>query len=294
MHEKIVNFNSTQDITRAQFDNIIDFHSASHGHFLEYVINCWIYNGHRIDQPLTDLGTATSILSNARYQDSRMIHCNHFTQRLYPPINRPRLKMRPKKIVRINVSTTAGKWILMINSMYRIGDISLPGSYKVIPDHILSSPAKLRMDWFSKFVDDENRYDPDHPWEWSDITAFDFPMESIFDLSTFYHTLSECAVYLEQKFRPDHELYTVWKKFMLMNQGVQIYNKSKQIADLVLGQENHEFDSIEPEQALINVLLSRAVGIHDGPMFTDDIYATNTTEIWKLVKEHLDNFDNRF
>jgi hypothetical protein len=270
-----------------QIDNIIDFRGATHGHFLEYVINSWIFGGPRVTQVFTELGTSHRPGQDNRYLHSRLIKCGHFTE---SSIDRS----CPKKIIQINVKTPVGRWIHMINVMYRAGDIALPNSYKCIPEDIVSSPAKLRMNWFSKFRDEENSYPLDHVWNWPEVNGFDFPMENLYDLSAFYKTLHECAAYLEQKFTPDHELYTIWKKFMQLNQGIQIYNKSKQIAELALGQENYKFSSVEPEQALTNVLLSETVGIHDGPMFTNDVYPTNTIEIWKSVKDHLDNFDNRF
>jgi hypothetical protein len=270
-----------------QINNIIDFHGATHGHFLEYIINSWIFNGPRVGQVFTDLGTSHLPRQDARYQHSRMIECDHFTEKSYD-------RSCPKKIVQVNVKTSVGRWIHMVNVMYRVGDVTLPNSYKLIPDHVVGSPAKLRMDWFSKFLDDENSYPLDYVWNWPEVTGFDFPMENLYNLSTFYQTLHECAAYLEQKFTPDQELYTIWKKFMELNQGTQIYNKSKQIVELALGQENYEFSSIEPEQALINVLLSQIIGIHDGPLFTNNIYPTNTIEIWTLIRDHLNNFDNRF
>lgn len=270
--------------------NIIDFHGATHGHFLEYVINSWIYNGHRVDRIFTDLGTSHNPRSVTEYQNSCMIKCNHFTEFT----EKIHYTSRPEKIIRITVNTPVGKWIHMINVMYRVGDVTLPNSYKLIPDKILNSPAKLRMNWFSKFVDDENSYRLDYPWRWPDVNGFYFPMENFYDLSVFYQTLHQCAAYLEHKFIPDNELYIVWKEFIQLNQGVQIYNKSKQIVELALGQEYHEFHSTEPEQALINVILSTIIGLHDGPLFSNNTYATNTIEVWKFVKEHLDNFDKRF
>jgi hypothetical protein len=38
-------------------NNLIDFHGATHGHFLEYIINTWIYQGSRVDNVFTELGT---------------------------------------------------------------------------------------------------------------------------------------------------------------------------------------------------------------------------------------------
>jgi hypothetical protein len=55
-----------------------------------------------------------------------------------------------------------------------------------------------------------------------------------------------------------------------------------------------EFKLNIEEQAMLNQLLSQSIGIFDGPLFENDLYPTNTLEIWNCIKHHIDTFDTRF
>ena len=96
-----------------EFDTILDFHGASHGHFLEYLINTWIYNGPRVKQVFTELGSSHNPQQDKFYVESKMIKCGHFTEM---DLQR---KTLPNKIVRITLPTTVGRWIHMVNLFSR-------------------------------------------------------------------------------------------------------------------------------------------------------------------------------
>lgn len=268
--------------------NIIDFHGASHGHFVEYIINSWIYNGIRFPNIFTELGTCHIPSQNKEYSHSLMIKCNHFSEKQIF------LHNTPEKIVRITTDTDVGKWIHAINLLHRAGDISLTENYKEIPTEVLCSAALLRTNWFSKLTDYENSYKIDYVWQWEDVTDFKFPMEDLYDFFKLCQTMLACANYLGQKFTPDKEFYLVWEKFIKLNQGVQAYNKSKKILELTLSQIDYEFTATEYEQALINVMLTKTVGMFDGPVFTDDNYPTTTKDIWNQIYQHQISFDSKF
>lgn len=270
-----------------KYKYIIDFHGASHGHFLEYVINTWIFNGFRVPRVFTDLGTSHLPRQNFEYQANRMIKCGHYTEH-------PVVHDRPEKIVRITVDTKVGQQIHMVNVMHRVGDITLDSSYKRIPSDVLDVPVLLRTNWFSKLTDAENLYKLDYKWRWPEADAFEFAMENLYDLTLFYQTLQRCADFLEQKFTPDQELYATWQQFVEMNQGLQCYKKSKKIVELALANQDFEFDSNEFEQALINAILTTTVNMYDGPLFVDNLYPTNTKQIWQYIQAHLNEFDKKY
>lgn len=269
-------------------NNLIDFHGATHGHFLEYIVNTWIYQGPRVDNVFTELGTCHKPQRNPTYLAGRQIYCGHFTE-LGVGGN-----VSPKKLVRITTDTDRGKMIHMINNMYRVGDITLLGSYQNIPAEVRNSAVRLRNDWYSKLVDDENQYRLHYEWRWTTTPSFEFPMENLYDLSMLYQTMYDCASYLEQRFVPDQELYQIWHQFMDLNQGVQMFNKCKKLVESALAQHSVEFDSTEPEQALINVMLGHVVGLFDGPLFSHDQYPTNTMALWDHVVTQLNTFDQKF
>ena len=271
-----------------EFDTILDFHGASHGHFLEYLINTWIYNGPRVKQVFTELGSSHNPQQDKFYVESKMIKCGHFTEM---DLQR---KTLPNKIVRITLPTTVGRWIHMVNLMHRVGDITLEKSYELIPITVLNNPVSLRTHWFSKLTDLDNTYRVDYIWKWPDVESFNFPMESLYDISELYKNMYECAKYLNFKFTPDQELYFVWNEFIKRNQGLQIYIKSKQITEYAFGNINFTFESTVIEQAVINAIITTTIGMYDGTLFTDNNYPTNTLIIWKQIENHLKEFDNKF
>jgi hypothetical protein len=58
----------------------IDFYSGSHGHFLEYVINTYIFKGSKIKNIFTDLGTSHLIRDDISYMDQRMVEARHYSE----------------------------------------------------------------------------------------------------------------------------------------------------------------------------------------------------------------------
>lgn len=265
---------------------LIDFHGASHGHFLEYVINTWIYNGPRVEI-FTNLGTSHLPRKNPIYQEHRMIKCGHFTEYNIS-------HDAPEKVVRITVNGKAAQQIHIVNVMYRSGDVPLETKYKMIPLDVVDNPSLLRTNWFSKFTDAEHIYKLDYEWLWPQTPAFEFPMDHLYDLTAFYQTLQQCADFLEQRFTPDQELCAIWKKFIEMNQGLQCYKKSRQIVESALTNQDFVFDSNESEQALINVMLTDTVNLYDGPLFEDHTYPTNAKQIWQHIQRHINEFDDKF
>jgi len=266
---------------------LLDFHGASHGHFLEYLINTWIFDGHRVDKIFTDLGTSHGAQKDSLYRKSKKIHCDHYTE--YNNAHET-----PCKIIRISVDTISARLIHMINVMYRIGDIGLEKSYSLLPVEVQNNPAKLRNEWFSKLSDTDHGYNLDLQWRWTDRPAFFFPMENLYACVDLYRTMQDCAKFLDLKFSPDKELYQIWQQFIEGNQGLRAYKNSKIIVDRVMGQIDYDFEASIPEQALINLLLTQTVGLFDGPLFDQDSYPCNTLEIWKYVDHHLTTFDRRF
>jgi hypothetical protein len=269
-------------------NRLIDFHGATHGHFVEYIINTWIYQGPQVSNVFTELGTCHNPGKDRNYLKNMQIRCNHYTELNIPYTS------TPSKIVRITVNTQAGKIIHMINNMYRVGDITLEGSYQNIPADVRRLPSMLRNNWYSKLTDSENQYRLDYTWRWPEVSAFEFAMESLYDTTALYQTMRECAAYLEQRFIPDVKFYETWQQFMTLNQGVQMFDKCKHLVESALAKHSIDFDSIEPEQALINAMLGQTVGMFDGQLFMDDSYPTNTLEVWNHIQHHLDVFDQKF
>jgi hypothetical protein len=266
---------------------VIDFAGAMHGNFAEYVINSWIAQRTRVPEIFTELGTCHLPRLNLTYCSNRMVECAHYSENNL-------LINDPEKVIRITLAEdNCFFWVYQINSMFRPGDIGIEKSIFSIRD---SQPVDIRRTVYSKLIDSENSYNPlaTIKWRWNHLPVFNFPMESFYNQITFYEKLTECANFLKLRFIPDEELSTIHKQFMDLNQGWHTYTKGKKLVAHALSGQSVDFESNEIEQAMTNALLTKSVGIFDGPLFESNDYPTNTIQIWEYVNNHLKTFDSRF
>ena len=111
----------------------LDFFSGSHGHFLEYLINTYIFKGPRVPDVLTKLGTSHNIRNNADYMNCRIVEARHYSEfSLTSDI--------PEKLIRISVNTELESACYQINVFCRAGDIPTENKLLQIPAEILASP----------------------------------------------------------------------------------------------------------------------------------------------------------
>lgn len=265
----------------------LDFFSGSHGHFLEYVINTWLFKGPRVNNIFTDLGTSHNIRKDLSYTASKIIHAGHYSE-----FNK--LQDAPSKVVQITITDDWAKWIYQINVMARAGDIPIEKKVELTPAYIRQVVKDLRREWYSKFNFVDNGYTLPGNWAWENVPSFKFAMESLFDLEDFYRELFQLAEFLETTFVPDRELSNLLNRFLELNQGWQYYAKCKNLYVNLLTGNDIDFDSDEILQALLNSMISRSIGVFDGKLFDDDLYPTNTNQVWKEIEHHLVTFDQRF
>lgn len=273
---------------------LLDFFSGSHGHFLEYVINTWLFKGPRVDNIFTDLGSSHRKWHDYEYMTHRVVYANHYSEFLEAGIfGGEAKKSPPNKVIRISINNDWTNWIYQINVSARAGDIPHEKKIESIPHSVKTMPSEFRNQWYSKFNSSDGYHLPGN-WRWPEISAFDFPMESLFDLVYFYNMLHDLAVFLETTFVPDQALGKLFEDFLLKNQGWQCYKKCKQLVDDSFKGNNTDFTSDNLSQALINSLLSKSVGIYDGQLFDSTNYPTNTAQVWDIIDLHLKTFDSRF
>jgi hypothetical protein len=265
----------------------LDFFSGSHGHFLEYVINTWLFKGPRVQNIFTAQGACHGIRKDQKYMQHRVIESAHYSEFGVELTN-------PSKLIRISINQNWTNWIYQINVMARAGDIPLEKKIIQMPESVRSESKEFRNNWYAKFNFASNGYNCPGNWIRSDIHAFDFPMESLFDPVNFYTELYKLAAFLETTFVPDQELSMLLDEFLYQNQGWQYYTKSKHLATAAFAGKKIDFASDEILQAMINSILSSTVGVFDGKLFNNNDYPTNTLEISELVSQHLQTFDQRF
>lgn len=265
---------------------LLDFFSGSHGHFLEYVINTYIFKSTRVSDIFTEFGSSHGIRQDSSYMSNRAVHAAHYSEfNISQPIS-------PEKVVRISVASQMEKVIYQINVMYRAGDIPIEKKIKSIPESIRNSASQLRLDYFSKL--NGRGYQTPANWRWNDLPSYEFPMCSLFNLCDFYIELKKLAQFLEHSFNPDSSLTQIWQEFMQKNQGWQCWYNSQELLTKSLANENFDFTSDIWTQALLNYLLSQSIGICDGVLFDKDNYPSNTSQIYQIAQQYICDFDSRF
>lgn len=264
----------------------LDYFSGSHGMFLEYVINSWIFDGPRVANPFTDLGTSHRIYFDAAYQNNKQITANHWTE-FDQSID------RLDKMVCISINSFKGQCCYQINVDIRAGDLLVIRKPSV-PADILASPRLLRNDFYAKFVDSSDGYGLPGKWKYSHVDSFYFRMESLYDMIDFYAELRQLASFLDRVFRPDQDLVTVWNKFIEKNHGLVMWNKCHNILKQSLSGYHADIDLDTREQSLLNAMITRCIGLADGDLFEYDQYPGNTTMIRNQIEHYLKTFHQRF
>ena len=202
---------------------LLDFYSGSHGHFLEYLINVYIFRCPSVDKIFTSLGTSHGIRHDTNYMDSRIIVAGHYSEFNVPTTD-------PVSVVRIQTATNYAKTIYQINVDCRAGDIPVEKKRQNIPVEIRSMPDLLRNNYLSKLKYPEIGYKIPGDWRWSKPTRiYDFPMESLFDLTELYSEMLKLSNFLNHSWNPDVSLAKVWNEFIEANHGVQAWKKCKNI-----------------------------------------------------------------
>lgn len=266
---------------------LLDFFSGSHGHFLEYVVNTWLFGGPKVPNLFTALGTSHGIRSHQQYEQQKIVCGGHYSEyNLFT--------VAPQKVIRISIDSNWGNYIYQINVMSRAGDIPIEKKIIQTSQLVRETPRLYRNEWFSKFNFKENGYTLPGNWRWPDLPAFEFRMESLFDHIEFYQELYRLSAYLEQSFRPDEDLSQTLQSFLDKNQGWQYWQKAKRIVEQTLLGNSMSFDGDEILQALVNSILSQCVGVFDGVLFDADAYPTDTLQLQSALQQHLMTFDHKF
>ena len=253
------------------------------------MINCWIFNCSRTDNLFTHTGACHGAKEDEKYKKESLIRCGHLSQ------DDLEINQLPEKIIRISVDDFVGFCCYQINVICRAGDI--PKKVKeisTVSQDILNSPAMLRMDYFSKFSSKEFAYELPTHWKFQDIASLEINMSCLYDFFSFLETLKKIADFLEHKFSPDQELFYLWEEFMNRNQGWQSWILCNDLVKDTMANRDRVIELEIEQQALLNLLLSKSIGIFDGDLFDRPDYPSNTKEIYGLIKKHLDIFDSKF
>jgi hypothetical protein len=199
---------------------LLDFYSGSHGHFLEYVINTYIYGGPRVTQVFTELGTCHGIRADSEYCRRRVVTAAHYSEFKIPVVD------NPHKVIRITANSDMENICYQINVQCRAGDMFEKKKSQEINDNIKDSPVELRMDYYSKFSLAECGYQKPSQWRWDSVDHYEFPMRNLYDALNFYSELQQLSKFLNHSFKPDPSLMQLWQTFCDKNHGLQAWKNA--------------------------------------------------------------------
>lgn len=273
----------------------LDFAPGLHGHFLELVLNKYIYGikftGNQIFQ---STGAVHSINVDKEYQKFKVVDRGHFSSFQYS------FAPSTKKVVFINYHPELD-FVLLTNIYYRCHpDATNKADFNV--DIIKSVHEKnlaegsnldLRNNWYSKLNErlfvERTLMKPQ-----TTLPVYDFDYKSFFDLNNFCVELQKTAHFLEETFKFDTSLADLWHEFMQRNQGWALYQQAESILASAVSKQPMPIPDDWKLHAYLNFRLSRMFDIHDGVLYNSEKYPSTTLELLEVVQAHIANFDNRW
>lgn len=257
----------------SKLNALIDFYPGTHGHFLEYVVNTYIYKMPKVDKVFTDLGTAHGIVSDRHYQLNKQIRCGHFSER------GRQMTVVPPKLIRITVSGFKAHVCFYINSDYRAWN---DPSRRLL--NLTLSIKEQRDAYYYRLTDKKSAYYLRFPWLSYTCEVFELDMIALYEFDVFVTQLRKLADFLKRDFLPDDSLKILWQEFISKNHGVLAWDKCHLIFSKIVSGEPYEFTATVEEQALINALIYNMTNSEPEELFVTDNYPTNTVDISKILQ----------
>lgn len=275
----------------------IDFSPGSHGHFLSFVVNQYIFD---VQLSSTDIfqssGAAHAINVDAEFLQRQIVCHGHYSyfEHDYPDDadaviwikHDPRLdfvlltniyhRCHPTAVQGIDVNPHDIK--KLHNDMMFLGGDQL---------HL------LRNNWYAKLQ--ENHLKNSIVVRDSSLPRFDFDYAAFFDLTSFLLELRRCADFCGMKLHFGPALVDLYHKFLDINQGYQKWCLGNQLINDVLTNKNSPIDANDWQlQAFLNYQISRLFKIYDGRLFAEDPYPDHTQKIRKIILDFLQRYDLSF
>ena len=274
---------------------VIDFAPGLHGHFLEYVINRYIF---AVDAQVKSIfqssGACHSINTDPVYQSHKLIDRGHYSAfgNGYP--------MSAEKIVFVEHDPDLD-FVLLTNIYYRchpdstsVEDFNVDEIKQLHQSMMFSgTDSDLRNDWYTKLMEHHFDHADQHPR--TDLPVFRFRYRSFFSLYDFLLELKAVADFLEHTFRFDQSLVALWQEFMDRNQGFHLWKESNRLFESVVSGADVDIKDDWKIHAHLNYQISQVFQLYDHPrLFSQEPYPTSTKEVYDIIVDHVDGFDQRW
>lgn len=276
---------------------LIDYAPGLHGHFLEFVINRYIFNvEYSIDSIFQSTGAAHVINIDPVYQQNRIVKSLHYSSVL----NHEQYDVQLDKIIFIKHNPTFD-FVLLTNIFHRCHpevdnqadvDAELVTAFHIQLMDNATTDRDLKNNWFTKL--NERHFPDTEKRAQSNISIFEFDFGSFFDLTHFLYELRQVADYLERTCKFDASLVNLWNEFIDRNQGYQAYTLGNTLLSHIYNNHAVEIPNNWQLHAYMNDVISKTFCIYDGELFAAEQYPNNTQQVHKIILDHISSFNARF
>jgi len=275
----------------------LDFSPGAHGHFLSFVVNQYIFD---IKLSSTNIfqrsGAAHAINIDPEFLKRQMVCHRHYSYFGYDYPDDTDAVIWIKHDPKLD-------FVLLTNIFNRCHpnavqgtDVNLEDIKKLHHDMMFQHEERLhvlRGNWYAKLY--ENHLRNTLVIQDSDFARFDFDYASFFDITTFVHELRRCADFCGMKFNFCQELVDLHENFLDINQGYQKWCQGHRLLRDILTDRYSAIDTDDWQlQSFINYNVSKIFKIHDGRLFDDDLYPTDTQQIRKIILDFQQTYDLDF
>ncbi len=273
----------------------LDFGPGLHGHFLEYVLNRYIF---KVDANVSSIfqssGACHTINTDNTYQQNKLVDRGHFSS-----LNTP-YPGSAEKIIFIQHDPDLD-FILLTNVYYRCH----PDGMQVVDfnaKHIEElqksmmfhgSDAELKNNWYTKLNERHFDYAEKQPNTSLPVHRFDYA--SFFNLEFFLLEIKKTANFLNHTFAYDTSLSSLWIEFLQKNQGYNTWQKAATVFRQIVSGQQYPIDNDWKIHAYINHKISKIFSLYDHPkLFSLENYPSNTKEVHNIIIDHIENFDKQW
>ena len=275
---------------------VLDFAPILHGHFLEYVINRYIYQCKDIENIFDSTGAAHRVLGDKKYQKDKKVMLGHFSAFGidFPENAEKRIYIKHDPDFDFVVLTN------MFHRCYPVdsSDTSVSSDdIKTFKPHTMFdhevSIKDRRNNWYTKLL--ERHFSQCEIKKESMLDTFDFRLRAFFNLDEFIEELQNLSQFLNTTFVFDNSLVALWETFISKNQGLTQYHRAKHIVNCIISNISCPIDPANWQvQSYVNQRLSYLFRLYDGELFTTNDYPSNATDVHKIIIKHIQDFDSRF
>jgi hypothetical protein len=274
----------------------IDYAPGLHGHFLEYIINRYIFEiGCEVDTIFQSSGAVHAINADPHYRANRIAQCRHYSS------FKTAMAKDTSHVVFVKHNPKLD-FILLTNIYYRchpdflnVSDFNFKEvfeAYNKMMAMDIQTPRELRENWYTKLQ--ERHFDMTKDYPDTAVPIFDFDFTCFFSLPKFLQELKNVALFLNSTFKFDQSLSQLWHDFIARNQGYQLYIAGQEILTAIYSRESKPIPNDWKLQAYLNSEITKVFELYDGILFDNDNYPAETSQVYDVIMEHLENFDNRF